>query len=102
MILATDFFTPYYFLAVGFGLFAVIISVIGMKKPQDFPGKFYGPMILVGVIFAIATFTFVWRGGEKEVDHRNAEQKEKTEQLEHAEETTGQVAPLPAGVKPTA
>lgn len=91
MILATSFFTPYYFLAVGFGAFAVIISVVGIKKP-DFPGRFYGPLILIGVIFAVATFVFVWRGGEKEVDHREHEQAAEAHQ-------TGSVTTLPAGVR---
>lgn len=64
-------FTPYYILAVSFGVFAVIVSVIGFKvKPDTFPGKFYGPIILVGVAFAISTFAFAWSGGEQEVEHR--------------------------------
>ncbi|MFT4048304.1 MAG: hypothetical protein QM648_00520 [Solirubrobacterales bacterium] len=75
MLFAESFFTPYYFLAVGFGAFAVIVSVIGMKKPNDFPGRFSGLIMLAGVLLGVATFVFVWRGGEKEVDHRNHESK---------------------------
>lgn len=94
MILATSFFTPYYFLAVGFGAFAVIVSLIGMKSPESFPGKFSGLVVLIGVIFGVATFAFVWRGGEKEVDHRNAEHGE-SKKDEGASRT---VSPLPAGL----
>jgi hypothetical protein len=86
-------FTPYYFLAVGFGVYAVIVSVIGMKRPNDFPGKFMPLVILIGVAFGVATFAFVWRGGEKEVDHRNAEKAE-------AAHETSSVNTLPAGIKP--
>jgi fatty acid desaturase len=68
-------FTPYYILAVGFGVFAVIVSLIGIKSEnEDFPGRFFGPIILVGVLFAVLTFGFAWRGGEKEVEHREHEQ----------------------------
>jgi hypothetical protein len=70
-------FTPYYFLAVGFGVYAVIVSVIGMKRPEDFPGKFMG-LVVGGVILGVATFAMVWRGGEKEVDHRKHEAAEKS------------------------
>lgn len=87
-------FTPYYFLAVGFGAFAVIVSVIGMKRPNDFPGKFMGLVILGGVVFGIATFAFVWKGGEEEVDHREHEEAQKAHEAE-----TGNVNPLPAGIK---
>ncbi len=88
-------FTPYYFLAVGFGLFAVIVSVIGMKKPNDFPGKFMPLVILIGVLFGVATFGFVWKGGEEEVDHRKHEAEEKAHEAE-----TSNVNPLPSGIKP--
>lgn len=87
-------FTPYYFLAVGFGVYAVIVSVIGIKRPDDFPGKFTGLVVLGGVILGVATFAMVWRGGEKEVDHRKAEE------AAHARETSSTTT-LPAGVKPT-
>lgn len=93
MIFASSFFTPYYFLAVGFGVFAVIVSVIGMKKPNDFPGKFMPLVILIGVLFGVATFGFVWRGGEKEVDHRKAEAAEQAE--------SSSAATPPAGVTKT-
>jgi hypothetical protein len=86
-------FTPYYFLAVGFGAFAVIVSLLGMKRPDDFPGKFMGLVILGGVVLGLATFVFVWRGGEKEVDHRKAEE------AAQAHETSSNTT-LPAGVKP--
>jgi fatty acid desaturase len=86
-------FTPYYILAVGFGVFAIIVSLTGVKSSGDsFPGKFMAPIILVGVLFAVLTFGFAWRGGEKEVDHR-----------EHEQNATGHESAssveLPAGVK---
>lgn len=98
MILATSFFTAYYILAVAFGVFAVIVSVIGMKKP-DFPGKFSGLVILIGVLFGVATFAAVWRGGEKEVDHREHEQGHESKADEGASLNP---KPLPAGVRATA
>lgn len=73
-------FTPYYILAVGFGLFAVIVSVIGMKRPNDFPGKFTPLVVILGLAFGIATFGFVWKGGEEEVEHREHEAAEKAGQ----------------------
>lgn len=88
-------FTPYYILAVSFGAFAVIVSVIGIKKP-DFPGKFYGPLILIGVLFAVATFAFVWRGGEEEVEHR---EHEEAQGAQEAHETSSRT--LPAGLRAT-
>jgi hypothetical protein len=94
MIFASSFFTPYYFLAVGFGIFAVIVSVIGIKRPNDFPGKFNGLVILIGILFAVATFAFVWRGGEKEVDHREHEEAQQAHETE-----TSSITTLPAGVK---
>jgi hypothetical protein len=94
MIFASSFFTPYYFLAVGFGAFAVVVSLIGMKRPNDFPGKFTPLVVLIGVAFAVATFAFVWRGGEKEVDKRDQEQ------AQQAHEAANSATTLPAGVKP--
>lgn len=94
MLFASDFFTPYYFLAVGFGAFAVIVSVIGMKRPNDFPGRFSGLVMLLGLAFGLATVFFVVRGGNKEVDQRN---KEKAEAA-HEAASTGN---LPVGVKST-
>ena len=88
-------FTPYYFLAVGFGLFAVVISAIGIKNPEDFPGRFSGLIMLVGVVFGVATFAFVWHGGTQEVNHRKAEAK-----AAHAAQTSS-VSTLPAGARPT-
>lgn len=87
-------FTPYYFLAVGFGAYAVIVSVIGMKRPNDFPGKFMGLVVLGGVVLGIATFAMVWRGGEKEADHREHEEAGQMHE-------TGSTTTLPAGVKST-
>lgn len=89
MIFASNFFTPYYFLAVGFGVFAVIVSVLGMKKPNDFPGRFMPLVVLIGILFGVATFGFVWRGGEKEVDHREHEAAQ--------ESATGSVNVVPGG-----
>ena len=94
MIFASSFFTPYYFLAVGFGAFAVIVSLIGMKKPNDFPGKFMPLVILIGVAFGVATFAFVWRGGTKEVDHREHEEAQQAH-----EAATSSITTLPAGVQ---
>ncbi len=87
-------FTPYYFLAVGFGAFAVIVSLIGLKNPSEdsFPGRFYGPIILIGVVLGVATVAFVWRGGEKEVEHREHEQAAESHEAASAAE-------LPAGIK---
>jgi hypothetical protein len=75
-------FTPYYFLAVGFGIFAVVVSAIGMKKPNDFPGKFMPLVILLGVAF----------GGEQEKKQRNEEKAAKAME-------TGSVSTLPATLK---
>ena len=88
-------FTPYYILAVGFGAFAVIVSVIGMKRPNDFPGKAMPLVILLGVAFGVATFGFVWHGGNQEVDHRKAEEAAQAHE-------TGSIQLPPAGIKPTA
>jgi hypothetical protein len=98
MILAS-IFTPYYILAVAFGAFAVIVSVVGMKDSsgEKFPGRLYGPIMLVGVVFAIATFVFVWSGGEKEVEHREHGGDTKSE--EGASLTPN---PLPVGLKQVA
>jgi flagellar basal body-associated protein FliL len=85
-------FTPYYFLAVGFGIFAVVVSAIGMKKPNDFPGKFMPLVILLGVAFGVATFAFVWHGGEQEKKQRNEEKAAKAME-------TGSVSTLPATLK---
>jgi hypothetical protein len=89
-------FTPYYILAVGFGAFAVIVSVIGMKRPDDFPGKFMPLVVLAGVVLGVATFAFVWKGGEEEVEHREHEEAEKAH---HEAETGSTTTTLPAGVK---
>lgn len=85
-------FTPYYILAVGFGAFAVIISVIGMKRPNDFPGRFSGAIVLAGLVIGIATLVFVWRGGEKEEEHRDHEQAGQAAEAAAAN-------PLPAGIQ---
>lgn len=95
MILAS-IFTPYYILAVAFGAFAVIVSVVGMKDAsgEKFPGRLYGPIILVTVAFAVATFAFVWSGGEKEVEHREHGGDSKSE-----EGASLAPSPLPASLK---
>jgi hypothetical protein len=87
-------FTPYYILAVGFGAFAVIVSLIGMKNPESFPGKFSGLVMLIGALIGIATFVFVWRGGEDELDHKKAEEA-------HQAAETSSTSTLPSGVRPT-
>lgn len=86
-------FTPYYILAVSFGAFAVIVSVVGMKKPA-ITDKFSGLIMLIGVVFGIATFAFVWKGGEEEVEHR--EHHDVTKAEEGASVTPN---PLPAGLQ---
>ena len=89
-------FTPYYILAVGFGVFAVIVSVIGMKRPNDCPGKFTPLVVILGLAVGIATSAFVWKGGEEEVEHREHEAAEKAHheaEGEHAEESM-----MPEGV----
>ncbi|MBJ7459865.1 MAG: hypothetical protein JHD02_11790 [Thermoleophilaceae bacterium] len=86
-------FTPYYFLAVGFGVFAVVVSVIGIKRPNDFPGKFTSLVVVIGVLFGVATFAMVWKGGEEEVDHRKHEAAEKAHE-------SGESHDAPAGMKP--
>jgi hypothetical protein len=88
-------FTPYYILAVGFGLFAVIVSVIGMKRPNDFPGKFMPLVVILGLAFGVATFAFVWKGGEEEVEHREHEAAEKAGQHGEAHESE---STMPQGV----
>lgn len=69
-------FTPYYIFAVAFGVFALIVTAIGLKNAanEDFPGKLYGPIMLIGLILAVGTFAFAWSGGEKEADHRKHEE----------------------------
>lgn len=89
-------FTPYYILAVGFGLFAVIVSVIGMKRPNDFPGKFTPLVVILGLAFGVATFAFVWKGGEEEVEHREHEAAEKAGG--HEGESKESKSTMPAGV----
>lgn len=69
-------FTPYYILAVSFGVFATIVSLWGIKKVDnpDTPGRFSGLLMLIGIVFGIATFGFVWKGGEEELEHKKHEQ----------------------------
>lgn len=93
MILAANFFTPYYILAVAFGAFAVLVSVVGMKKPA-ITDKFNGLIILIGIAFGIATFAFVWHGGEEEVEHREHEEHESKAD----EGASTSPNPLPAGL----
>ncbi|MGK2878289.1 MAG: hypothetical protein ACSLFF_06900 [Solirubrobacterales bacterium] len=88
-------FTPYYILAVGFGVFAVVVSLVGIKRPNDFPGKFTSLVVVIGVLFAVATFAMVWKGGEEEVDHREHEEAAKALEASGSSE-------MPAGVKPSA
>ena len=85
-------FTPYYILAVGFGAIATLVSLYGLKRAGDenFPGKLATPMMLVAALLGIATFTAVWRGGEKEVEHRELEEQQRSEGEKGAA--------LPAGV----
>jgi hypothetical protein len=88
-------FTPYYILAVGFGVLATIVSLIGLKKAGDenFPGKLATPIMLAGALIGIGTFVFVWRGGEEELDHKKHEQEHQIQ-----EEQNQEGAALPAGI----
>ena len=74
-------FTAYYILAVSFGVIMALISLYAIKfRPDDsFPGKFYGPLMILGIFFAIATLGAAIHGGNEEVDHRKAEAAEKGE-----------------------
>jgi uncharacterized membrane protein SpoIIM required for sporulation len=85
-------FTPYYILAISFGAFAVIVSVLGSKKPQTFPGDFYIPMLLIAAVIGVATIAMVWRGGEKEQEHRAQEA------AQQGEAPAASAHPLPVGV----
>lgn len=93
-------FIPYYFLAVGFGVLATIVSLYGLKnagKSDDkdgFPGKLSGPLMFFFAVIGIATVTAVWLGGNKEVKERKAEQKE------HAESKAG-ASVLPSSAIPS-
>lgn len=72
-------FTPYYILAVGFGVLATLVSVYGFaikKGDPNFPGSLSGPIMIVAAIIGIATFGFVWKGGEEELDHKKHEEEQ--------------------------
>lgn len=85
-------FTAYYILAVGFGVFAAIVSLFAILKPnENFPGKFYAPIILVCVCFAVGTLAAVIHGGQQEVEHRKHEEQQKSGEQHEA-------ASLPAAV----
>lgn len=89
-------FTPYYILAVGFGVLAALLSAYGFvikKDDPDFPGKLSGPIMLVAAIIGVATFGFVWKGGEEELDHK------KHEQEQQAKEGNSKNTDAPTGVK---
>ena len=89
-------FTPYYILAVGFGVLATLLSFYGFvvkKDDPDFPGKLGGPVLFVAVILGIATFSFVWKGGEEELEHK------KQEQEKQLEEGNSENTDAPTGVK---
>ncbi len=89
-------FTPYYILAVGFGVLAALLSFYGFTVKKDdssFPGKLGGPIMFVALILGIATFSFVWKGGEEELEHKKHEQEKQLEEG-HSENTDA-----PTGVK---
>jgi ABC-type spermidine/putrescine transport system permease subunit II len=68
--------TPYYILAVCFGGLSALVSVyaVWIRKDQaGFPGALYVPIMLAGVVLAVATLTFVVIGGNKESDEKHAE-----------------------------
>lgn len=85
-------FTPYYIFAICFGVFALVVTAVGIKQAgnENFPGRLYGPIMLIGVILAVGTFAFAWRGGEQEVDHR------KHEEAAQSHEAASVPAPPPA------
>lgn len=93
-------FTPYYILAVSFGAFATIVSLWGIKNKNnaDYPGRFAGLLMLIGVVFGIATFGFVWKGGEEELDHKKHEQQHQLEESQKAAED-GAAGDTPRGTK---
>jgi hypothetical protein len=69
-------FTAYYILAVSFGVCAALLSLYAIlirKDHDDFPGKLYVPIMLIGGVFAVATLTAVIHGGNEEVKHRKEE-----------------------------
>jgi hypothetical protein len=73
-------FTAYYILAVSFGAVCALVSIYAIwirKDHDDFPGKLYVPMMVIGAIFAVATLTAVIHGGNEEVAERHAENAEK-------------------------
>src|SRR4051812_24047839 len=75
-------FTAYYILAVSFGVIAALVSIYAIwirKDHDDFPGKLYVPIMVIGAIFAVATLTAVIHGGNEEVAERKAEAAEKGE-----------------------
>lgn len=89
-------FTPYYILAVGFGVLATLLAFYGFiikKDDPDFPGKLSGPIMILATIIGVATFSFVWQGGEEELEHK------KHEQEEQAKEGHGENTDAPKGVK---
>lgn len=89
-------FTPYYILAVGFGVLATLISFYSFVVKKDdpsFPGKLSGPIMIGAAILGIATFGFVWKGGEEELDHKKHEEEQQLEEG-HSENTDA-----PTGVK---
>lgn len=74
-------FTAYYILAISFGVVMALISIYAIKfRPDDsFPGKLYGPLIILAVFFSVATLAAVIHGGNEEVEHRKHEAAEKGE-----------------------
>lgn len=61
--------TTYYILAVSFGGLSALLSayaIWGRKDRTGFPGALYLPIMLAGVVFAVATLTFVVIGGNEE------------------------------------
>lgn len=66
--------TAYYFLAVGFGVLATIISVVGIWGPgkhENFPGKLSVPLMLLFFVIAVATLAALSVGAanEHEAEH---------------------------------
>lgn len=61
--------TAYYFLAVGFGVLATVISVVGIWGPgkhANFPGKLSVPLMLLFFVMAVATLTALSIGASNE------------------------------------
>lgn len=78
--------TLYYILAPAFGAFATILFLVGHKKPDDFPGKLYTPIILVSIVFAVGTMAAVITGSASHGggEHETGDEPAAAEQAEES------------------